>query len=134
MKSEDDKVVCLFQDKVAELLLKHRSILDSLSKYTESAARVNRAVTKAVTGCGCISIKAQKQEIPAEISFEECRKYMDTHLKGALCESCREIIEEEIANHLFYLSALCHLLNFELEEIIKKEYERLNALGVYHLS
>lgn len=134
MKTRNNDVVCSFQDKVAELLLKHRSILDSLSKHTESATRINRAITKAVTGCGCISIHARKQQLPAEISLEECRKYMDSHVEGSLCENCREIIEEEMGNQLFYLSALCHLLGFKLEDIIKQEYERLNALGFYHLS
>ena len=101
MENRNDEVVCLFQDKVSELLLKHRSVLDSLSKFTESATRINRAVSKAVTGCGCISINAKKQQFPAEASLEDCRKYMDSHLEGFLCESCRERIEEEIGNQLF---------------------------------
>ncbi|RJX25026.1 MAG: DUF1573 domain-containing protein [Dethiobacter sp.] len=134
MKTRNNEVVCLFQDKVSELLLKHRSILDSLSKHTESATRVNRAITKSVTGCGCISINARKQQLPADISLEECRKYMDSHIEGSLCENCSEIIDEEIGNQLFYLTALCHLLNFKLEDIFKREYERLNALGFFHLS
>ena len=134
MENWNNEAVCLFQDKVSELLLKHRSVLDSLSKFTESATRINRAVSKAVTGCGCISIHARKQQLPAEISLEECRKYMDSHLEGFLCENCRELIGEEIGNQLFYLSALCHLLGFKLEDIIKKEYEKLNALGYFHLS
>ena len=126
--------VSLFQDKVSELLLKHRSILDSISKHAESAIRVNRAVTKAVTNCGCISINAGKQQLPAEISLEECRRYMNSHLSGTLCESCQEIIEEEIGRQLFYLTALCHLLDFQLEDVLEKEFARLNTLGYFHLS
>ncbi|NLJ57177.1 MAG: DUF1573 domain-containing protein [Firmicutes bacterium] len=134
MKTNSSAAVSLFQNKVSELLLKHRSILDSISKHTESAIRVNRAVTKAVTNCGCISINACKQQIPADISLEECRKYMNSHLSGALCESCQETIEEEIGRQLFYLTALCHLLDFQLEDILEKEYTRLNTLGYFHLS
>ncbi|MGI5823052.1 MAG: DUF1573 domain-containing protein [Dethiobacteria bacterium] len=134
MKTNNSAAVSLFQNKVSELLLKHRSILDSISKHTESAIRVNRAVTKAVTNCGCISINACKQQIPADTSLEECRKYMDSHLSGALCEDCQEIIEEEIGKQLFYLTALCHLLDFQLEDILEKEYTRLNTLGYFHLS
>lgn len=134
METNNSAAVSLFQNKVSELLLKHRSILDSISKHTESAIRVNRAVTKAVTNCGCISINACKQQIPADISLEECRQYMDSHLSGALCESCKEIIEEEIGKQLFYLTALCHLLDFQLEDILEKEYTRLNTLGYFHLS
>lgn len=134
MEARNDEVVCLFQGKVSELLLKHRSVLDSLSKFIESATRINRAISKAVTGCGCISINARKQQLPAEISLSECRKYMDSHLEGCLCENCREIIEDEIGNQLFYLSALCHLLDLRLEDVIEKEYNKLNALGYFHLS
>lgn len=134
MKTGNSAAVSLFQNKVSELLLRHRSILDSISKHTESAIRVNRAVTKAVTNCGCISINACKQQIPADASLEECRKYMNSHLSGALCENCQEIIEEEIGKHLFYLTALCHLLDFQLDEVLEKEYARLNTLGYFHLS
>ena len=47
-----------FQNDISESLLRHKSILDVLTKYTESSARVNRAVAKAVTNCGCIKINA----------------------------------------------------------------------------
>jgi len=134
MKAGNDEVVDLFQDKVSELLLRHRSILDSISKHAETAVRINRAITKSVTDCGCISINARKQHLPPGASLEECRKYMLSHLEGKLCENCKEVIEEEIGNHLFYLTALCNLLGFKLEDIFFKEYEKLNALGFFHLS
>lgn len=134
MKSKNSEVVCAFQDKVSELLLRHRSILDSLSKHAESAIRINRAITKTVTGCGCISVNARKQQLPPETSLEDCRKYLDSHIEGKLCENCREIIEEELGNHLFYLAALCHLLELKLDDIFEREYQRLNALGYFHLS
>jgi len=127
------EVVWLFQDKVAKLLLQHRSILDTLSKHSESAARVNRAISETVTGCGCISINAHKQEIPPDVTLEDCRKYMDSHLSGNLCENCREVIEEEIGKNLFYIASLCSLLNINLEDVFHQEYKKLNALGYFHL-
>ncbi len=133
MVTRNKEIVGLFQDKVSELLLKHRSILDTLSKHSESAVRVNRCISKTVTGCGCISVNARKQEIPPDVSLEDCRKYMDSHLAGSLCENCRETIQEEIGKNLFYLAALCHLLNVNLEDVYRKEYEKLSALGYFHL-
>ncbi len=58
-----------FQNSVNESLLRHKSILDILSKYSESQARVNRAVTKAVTSCGCIKINADKQILPSNYAI-----------------------------------------------------------------
>ncbi|HZK24872.1 MAG TPA: DUF1573 domain-containing protein [Oscillospiraceae bacterium] len=123
-----------FQDKVSELLIRHRSILDSLTKFQESSSRVNRSLVKSVTHCGCLTISASKQYCPPEVDFKDCQKYMDSHLKGQLCESCREALEEELGNHLFYLAALCELLEIDLSEVFKDEFERVSTLGYFHLS
>ncbi|MDW7649945.1 MAG: DUF1573 domain-containing protein [Bacillota bacterium] len=131
MKNE---VVDQFQDKVSELLIRHRSILDSLTKFQESTARVNRAIAKTVTNCGCLSVCASRQSCPPEIDLKDCQKYMDSHLKGELCEQCREAIEEELGNHLFYLTATCHLLGLELTDLFGKEYQKISTLGFFHLS
>jgi len=53
-----------FQNAVDNSLLRHKSILDIMTKLQESQARVNRAVIKAVTSCGCLEIQAKKQCIP----------------------------------------------------------------------
>ena len=52
-----------FQNSVNDSLLRHKSILDLITKYSESNSRVNRAIAKAVTNCGCIKINASKQKI-----------------------------------------------------------------------
>jgi hypothetical protein len=133
MKSGE--VVSDFQDMVSEVLIRHRSILDCLSKFHESNARVNRSIVKTVTDCGCISINAIKQQFPQkEESLKDCGKYMDSHIKGKLCENCREIIAEEMGNHLFYLTALCNLLDFNLEDLFGLQYNRINTLGHFLLS
>lgn len=123
-----------FQDTVADCLIRHKSILDVLTKFQETTARVNRAVSKSVTNCGCIQINAKKQQVPSEIRLYELVSYMDTHTKGELCDNCREIIELEIGNHLFYLAALCNILELNLEDILCAENEKLSTLGIYNLS
>ena len=93
-----------FQNDVSESLLRHKSILDILTKYTESSCRINRAVAKAVTNCGCIEINAKKQCLPNDDnSLEDLSNCLKTHLDGCLCDNCREVIEREIGNNLFYL-------------------------------
>ena len=123
-----------FQETVSEFLIRHRSIVDVLSKLQETSARVNRAVAKAVTNCGCLEISARRQEIPDNTSFFRLKDFMATHLQGDLCDGCREIIETELGQNLFYLAALCDLLGLRMEEIIDKERERINALGPYSLA
>ncbi|SET02025.1 DUF1573 domain-containing protein [Anaerobranca gottschalkii] len=123
-----------FQDKVDELLVRHRSILDVLSKFQESNARVNRSVVKAVTNCGCLNITASKKDLPPDIDLEQMKNFMETHLEGELCDSCKEIIEMELGNNLFYLVSLCNLLNLDLSEILKKEYGKISILGKFNLS
>jgi hypothetical protein len=129
-----NEAVDQFQGKVSELLVRHRSILDSLTKFQESTGRVNRAIAKTVTNCGCLTVCASKQSCPPEIDLKDCQKYMESHLKGELCEQCREAIEEELGNHLFYLAALCDLLGVELADIFSKEFRRMSTLGFFHLS
>ena len=67
-------LICDEFQNVRDLLIRHRSILDILSKLSESACRVNRAVVKSITDCGCVSINAEKVQIPEHIdSFEELK-------------------------------------------------------------
>jgi hypothetical protein len=131
MKNE---IVGQFQDKVSELLIRHRSILDSLTKFQESSARVNRSIAKTITNCGCLSVSASKQTCPPEVNLKDCQQYMNSHLKGELCEHCLEAIVEELGNHLFYLTALCNLLDLNLTDVFDKEFERINTLGFFNLS
>lgn len=124
-----------FQNCVNDSLVRHKSILDILTKYSESTSKVNRSVAKAVTQCGCIDIFAQKQHIP-EINSEsevDLNDYFTSQLNGELCDKCREIIEREIGNNLFYLTALCNHLNINLYDILLKEYNKTTTLGKYNL-
>ncbi|MCR1898712.1 DUF1573 domain-containing protein [Irregularibacter muris] len=127
-------VICdQFQDTVSQLLIKHKSILDVLTKQQESSTRVNRAIVKAVTSCGCVEIHAIKQEIGDEISMENIHEALNNHVKGQLCEQCREVVEQELGNHLFYIAALCNSLDLNLLDIILKEKKKINTLGIYNM-
>jgi hypothetical protein len=129
-KSDNDT----FQKNVNQFLIQHRSILDVMTKYQESNARVNRAIAKAVTQCGCLKINAKKQIIPSNTKLTEIHKFMDNHLEGSLCDSCKEIIETEMGSSLFYVAAICSILNLDFDDIIKKEEERISTLGIYNLT
>ncbi|WAM31042.1 nucleoside triphosphate pyrophosphohydrolase family protein [Caldicellulosiruptor naganoensis] len=122
-----------FQYVVDELLIRNKSILDSLTKFSESAARVNRSIIKSVTNCGCIRINAKKQEIPIDVSLKEAKKYLKTHVEGKLCENCRDLIEKEIGSTLFYLASICNTLDLNLYDIVLKEIERMRTLGEFNL-
>lgn len=123
-----------FQESVSEYLIRHKSMLDVLSKLHESGARVNRAVVKAITSCGCVRVNAGKQELPSDISsYWEMKEYMATHLDGSLCEQCREVLEAELGRNLFYIAALCDLFSLSFAEVIEEERKRVAALGVFNL-
>lgn len=123
-----------FQNQIEESLLRHKSILDILTKLQESEARMNRAIIKSVTNCGCIRINAQKQNIPTDVNdIEEIKKHLKNHIEGKLCDNCREIIEKEIGNNLFYILSLCNELDLNLYDILLTEYDRVKTLGIYSL-
>lgn len=123
-----------FQNTVSELLIRHQSILDVMSKLQEAQARTNRAITKAVTSCGCIKIAAEKKSIPSEASIEDLKNILESHLSGHLCENCKEIIEGEIGRNLFYLTALCNTLDLNLYDIFIKENKKLNTLRIFNFT
>jgi hypothetical protein len=122
-----------FQNVVDELLVRNRSILDILSKVQTSTGRVNRAVIKAATHCGCIGIDGKKQSFPEEANVSELRRLRSTQLKGKLCEECRSTVEDELGGALFYLASLCNALDISLYDVILKEKEKLSTLGDYSL-
>ena len=125
-----------FQNSVDESLLRHRSILDIITKLQESEARVNRAVVKSITNCGCINVEAKKQYTPdniEDLDLDTLSESLDTHMEGKLCENCREVLERELGNNIFYTTSLCNLLDLNLYDIILKEYDKINTLGKYNM-
>lgn len=122
-----------FQNTVERCLVRHRSVLDVMTKLQESSARINRAIAKAITGCGCMRVMAAQQRVPEDVSLQELRDHMETHLEGELCESCLDAIEVELGNQLFYTTALCSLLDLNFYDVLLKEHQRLSALGLFKL-
>jgi len=133
LKDISDMVVDKFQYLVLELLVRNKSILDSITKFQDSNGRVNRSIVKTVTQCGCIKINAQKQNFFEDSEFEEIRNTMETHINGTLCDDCRDLIEKDIGRNLFYLASICNTLDLNLYDILIKEYDRLKILGKYNL-
>lgn len=125
-----------FQNSVSESLLRHRSILDIMTKLQESEARINRAVAKTVTNCGCMQVEAKKQQMPDakdDMDIQDLKSHFETHLKGSACDNCRDVLEREIGNHLFYVASLCNLLDLNMYDILLKEYDRIDTLGKFSL-
>lgn len=121
-----------FQNQVSKFLIRHRSILDIMTKTEEYNSRINRALAKSITTCGCISMEAKKQDFTAE-SYDQIIDKVSTHLSGTICDGCRDVLEEEIGNYLFYLTAFCNTLDLNLHDILQKEYNRNETLGIFNL-
>ncbi|MBW9154688.1 DUF1573 domain-containing protein [Clostridium estertheticum] len=122
-----------FQNSVDESLLRHRSVLDVITKLQESDARVNRAVAKSVTNCGCIKLEEKNIYTPPNIDDLNLDPPAASHspVQGALCENCREVLEKELGNNLFYITSLCNILGLNLYDILLKEYDKISTLGKY---
>jgi hypothetical protein len=122
-----------FQNVVNDLLIRNRSILDTLSKVQTSTGRVNRSMIKAVTHCGCIQIEGKKQTFPGEANMNDLKELLSTQVSGKLCPDCLTTVEDEIGGVLFYLAALCNALDISLYDVILKQKETLSTLGSYSL-
>lgn len=129
-----DALCSEFQENVSQFLIRHQSILDVLSKTQESSARLNRAVIKAVTNCGCIKIQAEKNNIPENCCLDDLKAILDSHLHGELCQHCSEIVLTEVGKNLFYLTALCSTLNLSLDEVIQKENSKIKTLRKFNFT
>lgn len=134
VESKNAPTLDQFQQQVSELLLRHRSLLDVLSKLGQSGASVNRAVTKAVTDCGCIELNARKQQYSDELNLQDAKETLESHLAGSLCEHCNEVLKNELGRNLFYMTALCNLLQIQLDEVVAEEYDKCSTLGLFNLT
>jgi hypothetical protein len=126
-----DVILDDFQNSVSESLIRHKSIVDIMTKLSESDARVNRALAKSVTSCGCISISAQKQKISDSDSLNDISHHLSHQVEGKLCDNCRDVLEVEIGNNLYYLAALCDAVGINLFDVLLKEYNKVQALGKF---
>ncbi|MCR8660746.1 DUF1573 domain-containing protein [Paenibacillus endoradicis] len=134
MSSKESPSLDQFQDQVSQLLLRHRSVLDIMSKLDQTSAAVNRSVTKAITDCGCIELNASKQPFNELQSLDASQSTINNHLSGQLCEHCKEFVESSLGRNLFYLTALCTQLQLDLTEVVAAESTKCSTLGVFNLT
>ncbi len=128
-----DIMVDEFQYLVDDMLVRNKSIIDTMTKFQDSVSRINRSISKAVTQCGCMKISAKKQNFSDEIDFDSIKDKLSTHVEGKLCDNCRDTIEKDIGRNLFYLASLCNILDLNLYDIFIKEHERIKMIGKYNL-
>lgn len=129
-----DKTILLdeFQFTVDDLFVRNKSLIDAITKFQESNARVNRNISKAITQCGCIRLHAVKQNFE-QASLSENDTPLSSHVKGALCDECRDAIEKEIGRNIFYLSVICNDLGINIYDVMLNELKRVSTLGNYSL-
>lgn len=108
--------------------------MDVLSKLDQANSSVHRSVVKAITECGCIEIDARKQNFSEELSPEEWKERVKSHINGELCDQCKDTLMAELGKNLFYMSALCNLMNVDLEQVLGSEYDKCRTLGFFNLS
>jgi hypothetical protein len=126
-----------FQEAVSDCLIRHRSVLDVMTKFQEASSRVNRAVAKSVTSCGCTEVCAKRQKFPEHpegTTLSQIKQFIDTHISGELCADCRDALENEVGRCLFYLVALCEITGVDFSEAVEREWESLRTLGVFNMS
>lgn len=124
-----DLITTDYQDCVDNILVRNKSILDILSKMNITQAKIERCISKSVTHCGCIEINAKKQS--SSDSLEDYQKNASFHIKNHLCDDCKNNLEKEMGNHLFYYAALCNALDMDMYDIILKEKQNLETLGKF---
>lgn len=124
-----------FQAFINDILIRNKSILDQTTKLQDACTHLCRTISKAATTCGCIKIDASKQpyHFTEDISLEEIKTLMKTHVEGELCENCQELLEKELGRLLFYLGAIANTFDVSLSEVLQKEKERTQLLGKYSL-
>lgn len=122
-----------FQNTVSSMPTRNKSILDILTKLQDSGSKINRAVVKTATSCGCIKIVAGKQEFSDKLPFDSMYDLLDDHMDGELCINCKNALVKELGNHLFYLANLSNAFNLNMNDILLKEIDTLNMLGKFSL-
>ena len=126
-----DIIVDDFQSFVSDSLIRHKSILDIITKMNESSSRINRAVAKSVSRCGCINIYARKQRLPEDTALEDASNILSNQIEGELCDNCQEVLKNEIGTNIYYIAAVCDALGLNLYDIILEQYDKIKTLGKF---
>jgi len=122
-----------FQSAVSHFLMHSQSVIDIIARLQDSVSRANRAVVKAVIGCGCIEIHAEKTRLPEDAGLDDLREFLSSQVEGRMCDVCRDALAGEVGRSLLYLTALCNVFDISLQDILTKETDNLETLGKYNL-
>jgi len=122
------------QHLVSQFLIRHRSILDVQSKLNEATARISRALAYAVVTCGCVQIHAERQCFPATLGWETAVAFSPPTWRGNRASAVGSIWRARSAAPSSTWPPLCHISGLNLDAILRKERDRVSALGVYHLT
>lgn len=124
-----------FQTFVNSILIRNKSILDQTTKLQDACNHLCRNISKSATTCGCVTINAHKQPYPTseDLSMEDLKKLMETHVNGELCPKCEELLQKEMGRLLFYLAAIANTFNLSLSDILENEQKRTELLGNFSL-
>lgn len=136
MSNAKNTITNEFQDTVREYEYFHKNILEQLVKFQELSAKLNKNIIRACSTCGCIEINANKFDFSnnaRELSFEAIRLLEDHHIKGNLCEDCKDLIEKHMGSCLYYLTYMCNSLNLDFNDIFIKEMDKINLLGRFNI-
>ena len=80
--------------------------------------------------------RSKRQDIDInndDIDISELKRQLQTHVAGAACDNCRDVLEREIGNHMFYLASLCNVLDLNIYDILLKEYDKIETLGKFSM-
>jgi hypothetical protein len=122
-----------YQNLVSEVLLRHSSLLDIITKLEQSVANTNRAAIKTITDCGCVSLNRISKEDNDSENYDSFYKFKIQDIEGNICEKCRDKIEEEYGNTFFYLTALANKLDINIYDVLLKEFNNMKTLGKFRL-
>ncbi len=114
------------QQAIEKYYHRNKGITDTLSKLTVSVAKTQRAIIKSATQCGCTEIFVTKQ--PPDLEGEA-----ESMLIGSICRSCREQIEKNTGDTLFYLLSLMHLTGTDFNKLVKSQLHQTEWLGKFNL-
>ena len=110
-----------FQLAADTALLRNRNLLDTVSKFGCSASKLSRSVIKASTQCGCVELRGVKESEPLP------------NVEGELCDKCRQAVEKEMGDALFYIAGIANALGISIYDVMLKEKQRLSLLKNFSL-
>ncbi len=110
-----------FQLAAEAALKRNKNLLDTVSKLNSATAKLNRAVVKASTQCGCIELSGKRTDT------------VSAQIKGSLCASCRSVVEKEMGDALFYIAGIANALDISIYDVMLKEKQQLSLLKNFSL-